>query len=137
MDRSVSENVPQRFAEVLNRALVASHLLTGSLGCAEQAVLAAIKRWNPDQDAEQLTLNAIDAAACAHMRSHPALPGVSESYLPQELTAVLELDPRLRSCFVLRSLIGLPTADCARLLRLLPTEIDECNVIALRRLASR
>ena len=136
MDRSVSENVTQRFAEVLNRALVASHLLTGSLGCAEQAVLAAIKRC-PDQDAEQLTLNAIDAAACAHMWPHPALTEVSESYLPQELTAVLELDPRLRSCFVLRSLIGLPTADCARLLRLLPNEIDECNVIALRRLASR
>lgn len=122
--------------QFLSRALVAAHLMNGTLEHAEQAVLEGIDRWNPDKEPEdQLILHVVEAAAHADTPPEPNEPIVDDPYLPDELKAVLRLDQRRRSCFVLRNLIGLPSSDCARLLRLPLNEIDEYNVSAIQCLA--
>ena len=122
--------------QVFCRALVAAHLICGTLEHAEQAVFEGIDRWNPDKEPEhQLILHVIEAAAHADTPPESHEPIVDDPYLPDELNAVLRLDQRRRSCFVLRNLIGLPSSDCARLLRLPLNEIDEYNVSALQCLA--
>ena len=136
MDNTKTPSTAQDLKQVLGRALVIAHLITGDPAHAEQAVLKAIDRWNPDEDPEeQLVRNVIDAAAQMDPSSATPEPVADELCLPDELKVVLRLDPRLRTCFVVRNLAGMPSRVCARLLRLLPEEVDECNVSALRRLA--
>ena len=141
MDSAKTPNTKQDLKQVLGRVLVAAHLMTGNLEHAEQAVLEAIERWSPDEGTEdeffndEFFNNVIREAARMDASPEPPERMVPRHYLPDELKAVLRLEPQLRSCFVLRNLAGLPSRDCAGLLRLLPGEIDEHNVCALRLLA--
>jgi DNA-directed RNA polymerase specialized sigma24 family protein len=57
-------------------------------------------------------------------------------WLPEELRAVLTLAPPIRRCFVLRSLAGMSAQACARLLGLLPNQVDEYAGAAHRCLAT-
>jgi hypothetical protein len=129
-------NAAQDLNQVLGRALVAAYLVTGNLTHAEQAVLKAIEQWNPDERLGDDFLDTVLHEA-AWIDASPELPDriLPWHCLPDELKAVLRLEPPLRGCFVLRNLVGLPSRDCARLLRMLPQEIDQYNVSALRRLA--
>jgi DNA-directed RNA polymerase specialized sigma24 family protein len=135
MDSAKALKGAQDLTQFLSRALVTAHLLTGNLEHAEQAVLKAIDRWNPDEEREeQLFFYVIDAAGQAHTPPEPREPVGNDLYLPDELKAVLRLEPALRRCFVLRNLVGLPSRVCAQLLRLLPSEVDEYSVSAVQRL---
>jgi hypothetical protein len=70
--------------------------------------------------------NFVDAAAQMDPSTAPPEPVAPELFLPDELKPVLRLEPRLRSCFLLRNLAGLPPRVCARLLRSLPDELPKC-----------
>jgi DNA-directed RNA polymerase specialized sigma24 family protein len=136
MDSVETPNAAQDLKQVLGRVLLAAHLITGSLEHAEQAVLKAVEQWIPHEESEDKFLSiVIHEAAGMDASPEPREPIMPGHCLSEELKAVLRLEPLLRSCFVLRNLVGLPSRDCARLLRLLPGEIDEYNVCALRRLA--
>jgi DNA-directed RNA polymerase specialized sigma24 family protein len=136
MDRPGTSSAAKDVEQILCRALAAAHLITGNLERAEQAALKAVERWNPGEESEEhLLRNVIETAAQAHASSQPHQAIVPHGYLRDELNAVLKLDHRRRSSFVARSLVGLSSSDCARLLRLPANEIDECNISALRCLA--
>jgi len=119
---------------MIDRAFLASHLLTGSIRQAEDAAMAAIDSWNPDKQKEEaLFQNVLDAAARAHSNS----PDESDSFLPKELKAVLKLSRQLRRCFVLRILAGFSSEACARMLGLQSARVDEYTCAALQSLSAR
>ena len=137
MNRPDTPGTAMDVEQILCRALVTAHLITGHPGHAEEAVLKGIETWNPNEELEgQMLCNVIEAAIHAETPSEPDEPIVPALHLGDELKAVLRLDQRRRKCFVLRNLVGLTSADSARLLRMLPSEIDECNVAALQSLAA-
>jgi len=135
-DIAATPQAGQGIVHLIERALLAAHLLTGSLQQAEEATLEAIDSWNPsDEPEEALFQNVLDAAAREQVDPNPNKPDSSGSYLPNELKAVLRLAPQLRRCFVLRILVGLPTEVCARLLCLHSDLVDRYTCDALRCLA--
>jgi DNA-directed RNA polymerase specialized sigma24 family protein len=126
---------------MIDRAFLAAHLLTANIQRAEDAAMAAIALWNPDDESEEALFRRIlEAAAHAQVQqSPPGLnnPDESGSYLPKELKAVLELAPQLRRCFVLRILAGLNSEVCARLLGLQSDRVEEYTRAALQSLGAR
>ena len=136
MGSADAPSAAQGLKQVLCRALIAAHLITGSLERGEKAVLIGIDRWNPHEEPEErLLLRIVEAAASLHAAPGPNRPILNDSYLSDELRAVLSLEPRHRACFVLRNPVGLPSQVCARLLRLVPNQIAEYNASAARDLA--
>lgn len=132
MENRDTLSAPRELPQVFGRAVVAAHLISGNPEFAEQAVVRAVERWNPDEWSEDQFLGAV----MHEVVGFETLPEpFAADYLPDELKAVLRLEPLLRSCFVLRNFAGLPSRVCARLLQLPPDEIDNCNISALRRLA--
>jgi hypothetical protein len=122
---------------VIDRAILTAHLLTGSLQEAERAALKAIDSWNPDEEPEDVVFNSVlEAAARVQPQQDATGADACASDLPNELKAVLRLAPRLRSCFVLRILVGLPSQVCARLLRLQSKQVDEYTCAALQSLVA-
>ena len=121
---------------VLDRALLTAHLLTGNLQQAEEVTLGAIDSWRPGEVAEEvLVQNVFDAAARAQVDPNSNSLDPASSYLPNELKAVLRLAPQLRRCFVLRILAGLPAQACARLLSLHSDMVERYTCDALQCLA--
>jgi len=115
---------------LISRAFLTAHLLTGNAEQAERVTLKAIGSWNPEEESEEaLFQNVFDAAVRSpvKLKSEPA-----SAYLPAELNAVLRLSPELRSCFVLRVLMRLPSQVCARLLDLRSDSVDNYTCAALR-----
>ena len=125
----------QGLEQTLSRSLISAHLITGTPESAEEAVLRGIDQWNPDDEPEEKLILRIMEAAFLRAVPAPSESTANDSYFKDELKAVLRLEPRLRVCFVLRDLVGLPSQVCAQLLGLLPDEIDEYNVSAMRELA--
>ena len=76
----------------------------------------------------------IRAAAAIRARSFDTQ---ARLLLPEELRAVADLQPDLRICFVLRSLLGLTACEAAQLIEMRPSEIDRCASSASIRLALR
>ena len=130
----------QLMVQILRRSFLAAHLLTGSTTHAEKAVMAAIDVWNPNEDGEQ-QLFQITLRTAGQMEAVVS-PSISheertiDSYLPVELRQVLELSPKLRSCFVLRVLFGLPSPVCCKILHLSVPEIDERTCEAMKTLSA-
>lgn len=136
MNSSDTTIAPADLAPVLSRVLLAAYLITGDIEHAEQAVLKAIEGWHPGEESEErLVLHAIEAAARTNMTREPQ-PSEPDPRMADELKAVLNLGKQLRTCFVLRQLVGLPSRDCARLTGLIPAEFDECNITALQGLCT-
>jgi hypothetical protein len=124
-------------ANVVVRAFRTAYLLTNSAEEAESAVLAGIESWNPDgESGDALFCKVMCAAARRRHQWEPPVRTGGRLWLPAELRAVLTLAPPIRRCFVLRNLAGLSAQVCARLLGLLPNEVDEYAGAAHRCLAA-
>jgi hypothetical protein len=122
--------------DTVGRAFLMAHLLTADTACAERVTMEAIGSWNPGDETESVFLrNVLDAAVRAPSRSNEAAQ--TGSCFPAELRAVLELEPGLRRCFVLRILVGLPKEECARLLRLDSHSVERYTHAALQCLGAR
>jgi len=103
----------------------AALLLTASEPLAEAAVMDGIYALEAGQlPGDRLELETIKSAVQTSVHS------VEEgdralSLLPAGLHGVLNLEPRLRHCFVLNVLLGLPRETCSRILYLSLSDIDE------------
>ena len=124
-------------ADVVARSFRTAYLLTNSAEDAESAVLAGIESWNPDGESDEALFHKVMCAAARrrHQWEPPVRTG-ARLWLPEELRAVLTLAPPIRRCFVLRSLAGMSAQACARLLGLLPNQVDEYAGAAHRCLAT-
>ena len=124
-------------ADVVARSFRTAYLLTNSAEEAESAVLAGIESWNPDGESDEALFHKVMCAA-AHRRHQWEPPVRTEARLrlPEELRAVPTLAPPIRRCFVLRNLAGMSAQVCARLLDLLPNQVDEFTGAAHRCLAA-
>ena len=134
------ENKPTTEEELANKAFRLAHLLTGDIGQAEGATIQSIESWNPDKEgSEALIERVLSAATSPEERSVSSSKTaiLTCSYLPVELRPVLKLPLRLRHCFVLRVLAGLPATDCAHLLALRPQEVSENLCAALQHLQTQ
>lgn len=134
---AAAQQAAESTMNLLNRALVTAHLLTGSLERAEQAVVEGINSWNPDQEPEAALFDRVVEAAAARVGIRQIPSASDDSYLPQELRPILKLPPKPRSCFVLRTLLGLPSKVCAGLLGLDSDRTDEYAIEALECLPAR
>jgi len=125
--------------DTIVRAFLSAHLLTGSAELAEEAVSEAVERWNPCGETEDvLFLGALRAAVRNRAGYESRQPDCAGAFrLPEELRAVLSLDPQVRCCFVLRLLAGLSRQDCARLLHVTAREVDRSTCAALKNLADK
>ena len=123
-------------SNLLDRALLTAHLLTGNLQQAEEVTLDAIDSWRPGEDEEEVLFqNVLSAASRVPVEPNSSHLDPASSYMPHELKSVLRLSPRLRSCFVLHILAGLPAQACARLLGLHSDMVERYTCDALRCLA--
>ena len=104
-------------SEAFNAAL----LLTGAATSAKYAVIEAISSLDSEAVTPEALLYATIAMSVRHAETYDAesnSPEANCSALPVELRNVLQMEPSLRRCFVLRVLLGMPTEVCAGVLRL-------------------
>jgi DNA-directed RNA polymerase specialized sigma24 family protein len=105
----------QSLTSILGKSFWAAYLLTGNAARAERAVRQAIDLWDCDEEnSEQLLYATVRIAARKSLKGNCDV----ERLLPAELCRVSELPPDIRSCFVLRMLLGLPSSTCAHILDL-------------------
>jgi hypothetical protein len=124
-------------ADVVARCFRTAYLLTNSAEEAESAVLAGIDSWNPDGESDEALFDKVMCDATRrHHRWEPPVRTGTRVWLPEELRVVLTLAPPIRRCFVLRNLAGMSAQACARLLGLLPNQVDEYAGAAHRCLAT-
>jgi DNA-directed RNA polymerase specialized sigma24 family protein len=124
----------------ISRAFLTAHLLTANQRQAEGAVLEAIQHSDLEEDTEEAFLQRVACAAIqaeGEYSSSADQPVPAEWLVPVELQAVLDLSPRLRRCFVLRTLVGLSRQVCARLLHLNILAVDQYTCEALEYLPQR
>ena len=130
----------QAVEDIVSRAFITAHLLTGNTEQAESATMEAIGSWKPDDENEsvllQITSNAAARAPIKLPPSNSSEQDEAESYLPVELRRVLRLASTPRRCFVLRVLVGLPPQVCAQLLHLGIHRIDQYSYAALECLSA-
>ena len=119
-------------SEYLEEMFKAALLLTGSAEAAEESVLEGIESWDTGEAFGASVFHATLKAAIskALQQGSPGEREISSLRLPDELSRVLLLPTALRFCFVLRSLIGLPRAECSQLLKLGGDRLDEQCVSA-------
>ena len=126
----------QAIEDIVGRAFLTAHLLTGNMEQAESATIAAIDSWNPDDETEEVLFQkTLAMAARASIKRVPLSsnePDVAGSCLPVELQRVLRLARPRRRCFVLRVLVGLPPRVCAKLLRSDSRRVDQYSCDACR-----
>ena len=110
-------------------------LITGTVESAEAAIEDSIDRTRREI-VPSLRVASIAVAAAAAIRAR-SFDTQARLLLPEELRAVADLQPDLRICFVLRSLLGLTAWEAAQLIEMRPSEIDRCASSASIRLALR
>jgi hypothetical protein len=136
-DRNAMRPKEINIADVVAQAYCTAYLLTNSAEDAESAVLSGIESWNPDVESDEALFHeVICAAARRQYRWELPLRTRTRVCVPEELRAVLTLAPPIRRCFVLRNLAGMSAQACARLLGLLPNQVDEYAGAAHRFLAA-
>lgn len=118
-----------RMHETIENAFIAGLLLTGSVERAEKAILESVKMACPDELYGKALFrralrHSIDQQMDAECKRKNDLDR-AKSILPFELSCVLGLAQPLRSCYVLRILVGLPREVCAWLLHLEILEVDQ------------
>src|SRR5215469_16597739 len=119
--------------EAIERAFLTAHLLTANARLAEDITIGAIESWNPREESREVLFENVVRAALRVRVSQQADTGGSDE-LPDHINAVLLLAPRLRRCFVLRILAGLPTHVCARMLGTTRKSVDDDTILALKHL---
>jgi hypothetical protein len=124
----------------IRRAFRTAHLLTADVRQAEIAVLKAIDLFEPEVDTDEtLFRHTMHAAVLSPTEPMPRAAShrseATDSFVPVELQAVMNLSRDLRYCFVLRILAGWSRLACARLLRLQGRSVDRYTGAALQCLA--
>jgi DNA-binding NarL/FixJ family response regulator len=123
--------------ESISRSFRTALLLAGDVAGAENALLAAIQAMASEEISEEALFQGAIRAALASRRA-VGKPGIEPESptLPVELRQVLRLRTDLRHCFVLRILASLSRADCAQLLNISVSTVDERTCEAARKLAA-
>jgi DNA-directed RNA polymerase specialized sigma24 family protein len=127
----LGESYRQNYARLFVTAL----LISGSAARAERAIEQSIELLEFDgMPDEREILIAVSRAALAAGGTRAAVR-TREVHLADELRAVLSLDADLRSCFVLRRLVGLTAEDTARLTALGTSDVEAFTLAAILQLA--
>lgn len=126
------------FGGALSRTFFAVLLLTGSVEQSESALVEGIGAIEGcETPADELLRNALQAA-CNNLSEGGEVNGRefenAASLLPPELERVLRLPQKLRHCFTLRTLAGLPASACERILKLGASQVDAAAAMAAERL---
>jgi hypothetical protein len=110
--------------KTLGQAFQAAFLLTGSIEVAENAVLDGIAVLEFSHVTDRAFI--LETAKCAIRRraSLSRQPAQAPANLPVELRRLFLLAPISRDCFVLRILLGIPSATCAAVLHLAAQKIE-------------
>ena len=108
----------------LDEAFREAFMLTGSVEIAETAVLDGIAALEPIHAADGALIFESIKSAVQRRASFPYQRVRTFAHLPIELRRLFLLAPISRDCFVLRVLVGLPSAACAAVLRVPVYEID-------------
>jgi hypothetical protein len=121
----------------LERSFTTALLLTASAGRAEAAVLEGIRVVDAFELSDAALFRETLAASMeANSQKAPAAElEYASSLLPLDLRPLLRLSRDLRSCFVLRVLVGLSREVCARMLRIGIRQIDELVCDSVQALA--
>jgi hypothetical protein len=113
----------------MGRVLTAAVLLSGDLTQAEDAVADAILSLDTDDFETEAFLRCVLILSIQRSRSSSKwsirkrveIPVT----LPAELQNVLNLSLKLRHCFVLRVLLGLPKETCSQMLQVDDDELEK------------
>jgi hypothetical protein len=106
----------------ISRLFFTALLITGTVESAEAAIEDSIDRTRREI-VPSLRVASIAVAAAAVTRAG-SFDTHARLLLAEELRAVADLQPDLRICFVLRSLLGLTAGEAAQLIEMRPSEID-------------
>jgi len=118
--------------KALDQAFRAAFLLTGSIEVAETAVLDGIAALEFSHVSDRVLSFETAKAAIRRRASSSGQPARGFAYLPVELRRLFLLAPVSRDCFVLRILLGLPSATCAPVLRLAARKIEAVLCFTLK-----
>ncbi len=134
-----SDRTDRSISVAMGRIFNVALLLTGAATSAEHAVIEALSSLDPETVTAEALLRATIAMSVRHAEIYDAEfnnPEADYPALPIELRNVLEMEPALRQCFVLRVLLGLPVEVCASLLRLNKCQIAANVCVAMQSLAN-
>jgi DNA-directed RNA polymerase specialized sigma24 family protein len=127
-------------ALAIRRVWTAAFLLSGDATQAEDAVADAILSTDTDDFETEAFMTRVLSLSIQRSRnsSKRSIQKTSEIWvtLPAELQHVLSLPLRLRDCFVLRVLIGLPRETCHQMLQVNDEELGNFVCLALAQLAA-
>ena len=127
-------------ALAMRRVWTAAFLLSGDATQAEDAVADAILSTDTDEFETEAFMTRVLSLLIQRSRnsSKRSIRKTSEISvtLPAELQNVLSLPLRLRHCFVLRVLIGLPRETCHQMLQVNDDELEKSVSSAVVQLAA-
>jgi DNA-directed RNA polymerase specialized sigma24 family protein len=113
----------------MGRVLTAAVLLSGDLTQAEDAVADAILSLDTDDFETEAFLMCVLILSIQRSRNSSKRStrktGEISATLPAELQNVLNLSLKLRHCFVLRVLLGLPKETCSQMLQVDDDEVEK------------
>jgi hypothetical protein len=113
----------------LGRVLTAAVLLSGDMTQAEDAVADAILALDTDGFETEAFLLCVSILSIQRSRNSPKRSirrtGEISITLPTKLQNVLNLSLKLRHCFVLRVLLGLPKKTCSQMLQVDDDELEK------------
>jgi hypothetical protein len=123
--------------EDLAKSFITALFLVGNVREAEAAVCNAIDSMDPDQPSVEslIRLTVVAATRSAEVESGVGDYSLAIPLLPLELRRLMSLAAGLRRCFVLRMLLAVPRVECARLLRISVSQVDERACAGARLLA--
>lgn len=129
-----------QMVSIIHRACLTAYLLLGNFKQAEAATLQGIDLWDAASGKEGLFDKVLTVAVEMGMALRGSASGEPfvdvESWLPFELTRVLNLPQPPRSCYVLRVLAGIPAESCGRVMALQPATVNQLAVSAMTALSS-
>ena len=117
-------------SQSLNKLWVIALLLTGSAENAENAVVESVSLRS-----DQIPVHGLIETCLKMTSDHSESSKDTVSMLPAELRPILQLHSPLRHCFVLRTLLGLSTHDCKRLLKISYADLRGRTVLAILNLS--
>jgi DNA-directed RNA polymerase specialized sigma24 family protein len=127
-------------ALAMGRVLTAAVLLSGDMTQAEDAVADAILSLDTDDFETEAFLTCVLILSIQRSRNSSKRSirkrGEISVPLPTELQNVLNLSLKLRHCFVLRVLLGLPKETCRQMLQVHDGELEKSVSSAAVQLAA-
>jgi hypothetical protein len=121
-------------SKALHEAFRAASMLAGTTEGAENAVLDGIAASDFGNIADDGLLVQTVKSAIQRRVDFPGHSEQAPSHLPVELRRLFLLAPISRDSFVMRILLGLPTATCSAVLHLTIDEMDDVLCAALQEL---